>query len=40
MTDVLRIKAMLKFALSLIPKGGKKCTFYLSSFESVDFNQK
>ena len=27
---VLRTKAMLNFALSLIPKGGKKCTFYLS----------
>ena len=34
MTDILRTKAMLNFALSLIPKGGKKCTFYLSSFES------
>ena len=37
MTDILRTKAMLNFALSLIPKEGKKCTFYLSSFESAHF---
>ena len=40
MTDILRTKAMLNFALSLIPKGSKKCTFYLSSFESAHFDQK
>ena len=34
MTDILRSKAMLNFALPLIPKGGKKCSLYLSSFES------
>ena len=33
MTDILRTKAMLSFALSSIPKGGKKCTFYLSSLK-------
>ena len=40
MTDILRTKAMLNFGLSLIPKGGKKCTFYLSSFESGHLHQK
>ena len=29
----------MTFALSLIPKGGNECTFYLSSFESVHFDQ-
>ena len=27
MTDILRTKAMLNFALSLIPKGGKNAPF-------------
>ena len=35
MTDILRTEAVLNFALSLIPKGGKKCTFYLSSFKVI-----
>ena len=40
MTDILRTKAMLNFALSLLPKGGKRYTLYLSSFESAHFDQK
>ena len=40
MMNILRTKAMLNFALSLIPKGGKKCTFHLSSFENAHFDQK
>ena len=28
--DILRTKAVLNFALSLIPKGGKNATFYLA----------
>ena len=39
-TDILSTKAMLNFALSLIPKGGKKCNFHFSSFESAHFDQK
>ena len=33
-------EAMLNFALSLIQKGGQKCTFHLSRFKSVHFDQK
>ena len=40
MTDILRTKALLNFAMSLIPKGGKKCTFYLSGFGSPHFDKK
>ena len=40
MTDILRTKAMLNFASSLIPKGSTKCTFYLSSFKSAHFDKK
>ena len=40
MMDIFGTKAMLNFALSLIPKGDEKCTFYLSNFESAHFDQK
>ena len=40
MTDILGTKVMLTFALSLIPKGDKKYTFYISSFKSLNFDQK
>ena len=40
MTDILRTKAMMSLALSLIPRGDKECTFYLSSFQSPHFDQK
>ena len=33
-------KQLLNFASSLIPKGGKKCTFHLSSFKRAHFDQK
>ena len=33
-TDILSTKAMLNFVLSFIPKGGKKCTFNLSSLKA------
>ena len=29
-----------EFALSLVPKGGNKCTFYLSTFESAHFESE
>ena len=32
--DILSTKAMLNFVLSFIPKGGKKCTFNLSSLKA------
>ena len=38
-TAILRAKALLNFPLSLIPSGGKRCTFHLSSFKSTQFDQ-
>ena len=33
MTNILTTKAMLNFALFLLPKESKKCIFHLSSFK-------